>query len=147
MKYLLDTNVVSELYKPRPHPAVTAWFKKQDPSSIYLTAITIGEIRRGIEKRRVGTQYPDSIERFAKALAHMELAYAGRILAFDQMSAHAWATITLHYPDKILDTQIAGIALANNAVIVTRDKDFTDLASRIAPLGIALPLINPFETY
>jgi len=145
LKYLLDTNIVSEFYKPVPDSSVVAWFMKQDPSAIYLTAITIGEIRKGIEKKRLQSHYPTSVNRFIDALAHMELTYAGRIWSFDQRVAHVWASIALHYPDKILDTQIAAIALANDAVLVTRDQDFINIAQKIAPLGIALPLVNPFD--
>ncbi|MBV8938620.1 MAG: PIN domain-containing protein [Alphaproteobacteria bacterium] len=145
MKYLLDTNIISELYKPRPHGSVVRWIERQDASTLYLSAITIGEIRRGIEKKRIRAEYPDSMERAANSLLHMETVFAEKIWPFDHRAAHIWATITLCHPDKILDTQIASIALTNQAAIVTRNKDFTDLASRIEEFGISLPLINPFD--
>ena len=145
MKYLLDTNIISECYKAKAHPSVRIWLQQQNPSDIYLNAITIGEMRYGIEKKR--TEYPAAADRFANILRQIEMDFFGRILAFDHQAAHMWGQIMVHYPNNPTDTQIAGIALSNGAAIVTRDKDFTDLTSRIAHLGLALPLINPFETH
>lgn len=148
MIYLLDTNVISEFTKPRPHPALLRWSRSINPDDCFLSAITIGEMRYGLERRRGDMAYAEQVEALAARLASMEMLYAPRILPFDRKAAHLWGEIYARYPHApiAVDAQIAAIALANQAVLVTRDRDFSDLASIIAPFGLTLRLLNPFDS-
>ena len=121
------------------------WMKKQNPKNVYISAISIGEIRKGIEKKYVVDA--EHSERLFRQLADTEFNYVGRILSFDQAAAHFWGQITARVPNHDIDAQIAGIALAHKAAVVTRNtKDFQAFSVALAPLGISLTVVNPFES-
>ena len=89
MSYLLDTCVVSELSRPRPNPGVVAWMSEADVASLYLSAITIAEIRRGSLRLPAGkrrTILADWSERLRRS-------FAGRVLPIDESVALRWAEI------------------------------------------------------
>jgi predicted nucleic acid-binding protein len=138
---LLDTNVVSELMKPRPEPAVLDWLDKQDEGTIFISAITRAEIELGIAllpegKRREGLA--------TAANAMFVEDFAGVILPFDRESAIHYAILVAHRtrigrPITTEDAQIAAIALQHRLTLVTRNiKDFEEI--------INLNLINPWQT-
>ncbi|GAB5407552.1 MAG: type II toxin-antitoxin system VapC family toxin [Aureliella sp.] len=126
---ILDTNVVSELMKQSPEPAVVAWLDAQPPESIWTTSITIFEIFFGIETLPTGKRQTAIRSAFEVALQN-ELE--GRVLNFDQSSASESAMISasLHRvgrPVDVRDVQIAGIVSARHATLATRNtKHFTD---------------------
>ncbi len=144
MIHVLDTNIVSELYKRVPNPQVVAWARRSELVSGYLTSVTIGEIRGGIEKKRQSEHFAINVTYLEDMLARIEEAFAGRILPFDQGAAHVWGHITARYYNNPVDTQIAAIALAHKATLVTRDKGFAEIAKAADELGLQLSLLNPF---
>ena len=124
--YLLDTNVVSELRRPRPHAAVVAWIRDAPAESLHLSAVTIGEIQAGIEVTR--TQDP------AKA-AELEAWLDARLLGgFDVLPVDAaafreWARLMHGRPETlIVDALIAAVAVVHRLTVVTRNvRDFEGL--------------------
>jgi toxin FitB len=135
---IIDTNVISELLRPIPEPAVEAWLGEQDGLSIYLTAISEAELRYGVAvmssgKRRDGLGV--AIDRILRD------DMAGRILPFDSAAARAYADIaatrrSAGKPISQADCQIAAIARAHNAPVATRNTpDFE---------GCGIDLINPW---
>lgn len=132
--YLLDTNVLSELRKPRPHGAVLAWVRDTDPALVRLSAVTLGEIQAGIELTREQDEAKaEAIERWLAAAID-----AFDILPVDAPVFRAWARLMLRRSDTLLlDALIAATALVNRLTVVTRNtRDFE---------ALQVPVFNPFE--
>lgn len=133
-KYLLDTNVVSELRKPRPHGAVVAWVSEQDEEQLFLSAVTLGELQAGIERaRRQDPAKANEIELWVD-----QLAISYQILPMDTLCFREWARIMERKPDQLLeDAMIAATARIHGLVIATRNElDFKQLDVHI---------LNPFK--
>jgi toxin FitB len=135
---VLDTNVISEMMKQLPSPAVAAWLDAQRAETLYLSAITIAEIRYGIACLPEGGRR----DALLGAFACTEDLFAGRILAFDTEAARHYAelaasarSIGLGFPTP--DGYIAAIAAAHGYAVATRDS---------APFEAGnVPVINPWE--
>ena len=137
--FLLDTNVISELVKPRPDTNVTAWIENTDESLLYLSVLTFGEIRRGIaalpqSRRRV------SLEAWVDK--DLRLRFEGRVLDVDQEVADRWGLLTATARNSgivlpVIDGLLAATALEHNLTLVTRD------TGQIPTMGIAV--FNPWE--
>ncbi len=120
---LLDTNVISELVKPKPDPAVTRWIDATDESLLFLSVLTLGEIRKGI------VSLPDASRRVSLEtwLDHeLVLRFAGRILVIDQAIADRWGRIAAKAvarksPLPVIDGLLAATAMQHNLTLVTRD--------------------------
>lgn len=132
--YLLDTNVVSELRRQKPHGAVLAWLQSIDDKDLYLSAVTLAEIQAGIEI----TRDQDS-QRAAELEAWLDqVAATYNILPLDGSAFRAWAKLMHRKSDTLYeDAMIAAIAQVNNLVLVTRN--IADFKS----FGVSL--LNPFE--
>lgn len=137
MSYLLDTNVISELRRKAPDPGVVSWFAERPAVTLYISVLTLGKIRKGIEsladtaKRQ---QIGDWLETDVMAF------FAGRILSVDEATADAWGRLlaAAGRPLPSIDSLLAATALANDLVLVTRNtKDF---------IGLPLATFNPWET-
>lgn len=120
---LLDTNVLSALMRREADPVAVAWLDAQPPESIWTTAITVFEIRFGLEILAKGRKRHALEEAFNSALAE---DFDGRVLAFDQAAADAAAAIAARQreagrPVEIRDVQIAGIAAARKSTLATRN--------------------------
>ncbi|MCL2310552.1 MAG: type II toxin-antitoxin system VapC family toxin [Proteobacteria bacterium] len=137
--YLLDTNVLSELRKAptQMNARVKAWTNAQDVETLYISVVSVLEIRRGIHKLE---QRGDSIQAriFLTWLEHRVLpAYTGRILSVDSAVALRAAVLPWANPDNYRDALVAGAALLHGATVVTRNtRDFE---------GRGVKLINPWE--
>jgi predicted nucleic acid-binding protein len=132
--YLLDTNVVSALRRPAPHPAPAAWLTDQRPSDLYMSVVTIAEIERGV----AGQTSQDST--FARELAAwLERTLAGfadRLLGIDVPTARRWGRLSANLGHSDADLLIAATALEHGLTVVTRNvRDF-------APTGVTV--LNPF---
>ncbi len=133
-RYLLDTNVVSELRKPRPHGAVVAWLEKQEEEQLFLSAATLGELQAGIERaRRQDRSKASEIEGWLD-----EVAASYQILPMDTRCFREWARLMDRKPDQLLeDAMIAATARVHELVVATRNEgDFRQLGVRI---------LNPFR--
>jgi predicted nucleic acid-binding protein len=133
MAYLLDTNVISELRKPKPHGAVVAWIQAIPEQALFVAAITIGEIQAGIEIIRIrDSAKAAQIEGWLN-----ELVRAQQIIPADAAVFGRWARLMHGRPDHHLeDALIAATALTHDLTVATRNtKDF-------APFEVRL--FNPF---
>lgn len=133
--YLLDTNVVSELRRPKPHGAVLAWFQELEDTMLHLSAVTIGEIQSGIEiTREQDATKASEIEAWLEMVAS-----AYNVLPMDARTFRAWAHLMHRRSDTVYeDAMIAATAKVHGLTVVTRNiADFK-------PFGV--PLFNPFMT-
>ncbi len=131
--YLLDTNVVSELRRPRPHGAVVAWLQSVADADLYLSAVTLGEIQSGIEMtREQDAAKAAEIEAWADMLAN-----AYNILPMDANTFRVWARLLHRKSDTLVeDAMIAATATVHSLTVVTRNvRDFS---------GFGVKLFNPF---
>jgi len=121
--YLLDTNVISELRKGgRANPGVTAFFATLAPEDIYLSVVTIGEIRRGLENVRARGDR-EQAGRLETWLDKIVTDFSDRILDFDLECAQVWGKLMSPHPQHPIDKQIAAIALIYDLTVVTRNTD------------------------
>lgn len=137
---ILDTNVLSALMRQETDAAVVTWLDAQPPESIWTTAITVFEIRFGLEILAEGRKRTALEEAFASALSE---DFDGRVIAFDQVAADAAAVIAARQrkagrPVEIRDVQIAGITAARKATLATRNTRHFE--------GTGIALIDPWST-
>lgn len=132
--YLLDTNVVSELRKPRPHGAVIEWLQSVDDSSLHLATVTLGEIQAGIELTR-----EQDAGKAREIEAWLDLvADAYNVLPMDGPAFRCWARLMHRKSDTLYeDAMIAAIAKVKGLTVVTRN--VADFAA------FDVNLLNPFE--
>ena len=133
---LLDTMVLSELRKARPSPGVVTYLKNQPADSVFLSAMTLGEIEAGIEKQR--SVAPDFAAELTQWLTLMELQFAPFILPVTPAIAKLWGRLCVQTGNKGIDNLIAATALCHNLTVVTRNvKDFQPAGVRVFdPLGL-----------
>jgi|SRR5579871_4647953 toxin FitB len=135
---ILDTNVVSEMMRPTPQPAVLNWLATQPAEEVHVTAVTMAEILFGIELLPAGKRR-DALQAGADKTFGI---FAGHILPFDDRAAHAFSVISSSRrkqgrPMSEFDAEIAAIARANTATLATRNLgDFQSCGLR---------LVNPWE--
>jgi predicted nucleic acid-binding protein len=133
--YLIDTNVVSELRKPRPHPLVVAWLRGVSDRDLFLSAVTVGELQAGVEiTRRQDKAKADEIEAWVD-----QIAGAWNVLPMDAKVFRYWARLMHGRSDDLIeDAMIAATAHVHDLVVVTRNvRDF-------ASLGV--PTLDPFAS-
>lgn len=137
--FLLDTNIISELVKPRPEANVAAWIEATDESLLYLSVLTLGEIQRGIaslpsSKRRAALE--------AWLSKDLRTRFEGRILIVDEEVADRWGLLTAMARNNgivlpVIDGLLAATALEHNLTLVTRD------VGQIPSMGVAV--FNPWQ--
>lgn len=138
MSYLVDTNALSELRRKVPDANVAAWFASRPPTTLYLSVLTLGEIRKGVEgvadtlRRQVLTDWLET---------DLPLFFTGRILDIDASVADRWGGLVAAAGRPLaglsaIDSLLAATALAHDLVLVTRNtKDFS---------GLPVQLFNPW---
>jgi hypothetical protein len=120
MKFLLDTNVISELRKgTRAHPNVAAWAQSVDPRDLGTSVLVLAEIRRGVELKRL--KDPAQAERLDAWFARMRDKLEDRVLPVDEAVADCWARLNIPNPLPFVDGLMAATALARGLVLVTRN--------------------------
>jgi predicted nucleic acid-binding protein len=133
--YLLDTNVVSELRKSSPDSNVEAWYDSVPGSELFLSVLTIGEIRMGVERaRRKDPVRADSLENW---LTRLETAYGDHVVPVDTAVADTWARLSVPHPLPVIDGLLAATAYDRGWVFVTRN------AKDVRRSGVRV--LNPFE--
>jgi toxin FitB len=133
--YLLDTNVVSELRRPKPHGAVLAWLNAIDEKDIAICAATIGEIQAGIEKTRAHDG--KRAKELDDWLSEVERGYV--VLSLDAAAFRAWGRLMRDQsPTLAMDAMIASVAITKGLIVATRNvKDFA---------GFGVKTVDPFST-
>ncbi len=136
--YLVDTDVISEIRKgEKANPGVRAFFADaiRESVDVYLSVVTIGELRQGVERIRHRGDDAQA-KRLSRWLKQVTTLYAESILSFDEETAHVWGRLRVPNPENPLDKQIAATALIHDLTVVTRNTD------HFGPTGARL--INPF---
>jgi toxin FitB len=131
--YLLDTNVVSELRKPRPHSAVVAWIQGVPDNELFISALTLGELQAGAERtRRQDRKKAESIEAWID-----QLSEAYEVIPMDASMFREWARLMEGRSDHLLeDAMIAATARVRQLIVVTRNvRDFK---------ALTVEVLNPF---
>lgn len=123
MRYLLDTNIISNITKPSPSPTLLTWMAEQDDDDLFIASLTVAEIRRGILEKPAGKRR-DELEDWFVGPEGLQALFAGRVLPFNEAAMLIWARFMADgkaagRPRSALDTIIAAVAEANNCVVVT----------------------------
>ena len=131
-RYLLDTNIISNVTKPRPSDSLTAWLAAQADIDLFISSLSLAEVWRGVLDMPEGSKRRQ-IEAWWAGPEGPQSLFAGRVLAFDEPAALAWARLmstrtTTGRPRSALDMIVAAIAEANDCIIVTdNERDFVGL--------------------
>jgi hypothetical protein len=131
-RYLLDTNILSNATKPAPSPALSAWMAEQEDHNLFISSMTVAEIRRGILMKPAGRKRQELQAWFSGPVGPPAL-FAGRVLAFDEKAGLIWARLMTEgaaagRPRDALDMIIAATAEANGCVVVTgNQRDFAGI--------------------
>lgn len=133
--FLLDTCVVSEGPKLKPNEGVARWMAAQDTPTLYISAVTAGELRYGVDRLPPGRE-SNRLHLWLEET--LQKGFAGRILAFDHVIAALWGNLRAGYPNaEIANSQIAATAMVRGLTLVTRNvKDFK---------FEGLVVVNPWE--
>jgi len=132
MRYLLDTNIISNITKVSPSGKLLAWMKEQNDDDLYISSLTVAEIRRGIFEKPAGKRR-NQLEAWFSGSEGPQALFAGRVLSFDEVAALIWARLMAdgkakEPPRSALDTIIAAVAEANGCIVVSdNEKDFAGI--------------------
>ena len=135
--FLLDTNIVSEVRKGRrSDPNVSNWYAGVGESQLFISSLTIGEIRKGIElaRRRRDVDQAEALETWLQAVIQR---FSGRILTVDTEEADTWGQISAIRPVPVVDGLLAATAMAHDMTLVTRN------VSDVKGLGVRV--LDPFS--
>jgi predicted nucleic acid-binding protein len=132
--YLLDTNIISELRRPKPHGAVLKWYKNITEEDLFISAVSIGEIQSGIELTRVqDKKKAETLEQWLQSISNIH-----NVLPMTGSTFKLWAKLMHSQTNTVReDAMIAATAIEKDLIVVTRNtKDFK---------RFKLQLLNPFE--
>jgi toxin FitB len=135
LKFLLDTNVISEIRKrDRAHPNVVRWVARTPVEEIGTSALVLAEIRHGIElKRRSDPEQAKSLDRW---FSQMRIRLGDRVLPIDEPIAEAWALVGIPDPLPLIDGLLAATAKVHGLTLVTRN---------VADIAVGVSLLDPFS--
>jgi predicted nucleic acid-binding protein len=131
-RYLLDTNIISNVTKPNPSQSLTIWMAGQRDGDLFISSLTVAEVRRGILEMPPGKKRTE-LERWFSGPGGPRALFAGRVLPFDEGAGMVWARLMSEgtaagRPRSALDMIVAAVAEANDCIIVTdNEKDFAGL--------------------
>jgi toxin FitB len=131
-RYLLDTNIISNVTRPVPSEALLGWMAEQSDEDLFIATLTVAEIRRGVLEMPPGRRRR-ALENWFSGPQGPQALFAGRVLAFDEKAALVWARLMAEgsaagRPRSALDMIIAAVAEANGCLIVTaNERDFAGL--------------------
>lgn len=135
MRYLLDTNIVSELRRKTPNENVVSWFKELHPNTVYLSCITIGEVRAGaLKKRKTDKQSGGLLLKWVDSLIR---DYDEQIINIDLETSEVWAELLSIDNTNAIDSLVAAQAIQANMTLVTRNVKHFKMFD--------IKIINPFD--
>lgn len=132
MRYLLDTNVLSNITKPLPSEPLIAWMAEQADQDLFISSLTVAEIRRGVLEKSAGKRR-NQLDAWFTGPEGPQALFAGRVLPFDEKASLIWARLMANgkasgRPRSALDMIIAAVAEANDCVVVTdNERGFADI--------------------
>jgi hypothetical protein len=134
--YLLDTNVISETRKARADSGVIAFLSAAEPARLFLSVLTLGELRRGVAaKRRTDRATADRLGAWVDGI---ETTFADRVLLIDAATARRWGELSANRSLPVIDTLIAATAISHGLTLVTRN------TGDVENTGVAL--LDPWRT-
>jgi hypothetical protein len=134
--WLVDTNIISEVRKgPRCHPGVAAWWAAVEDRDLFLSVLTLGEIRRGIEGIR--QRDPAKAATLERWLRDISEAFGARIIGVDLAVAEAWGRMSVARSVPVIDALLAATAQVHDLVLVTRNTADVN--------GLGVRTLNPFD--
>jgi len=137
-RYLLDTNVISEATEPRPSQALSLWLERQDDTDLFISTLSLAEMRRGILEKDPGGKRRQ-LESWFRGPEGPPALFRGRILSFDEAAAIEWARLmaegtAVGRPRSAIDMMIAAIASAHRCTLVTlNERHFQDIVTFLNP--------------
>jgi toxin FitB len=133
--YLLDTNVLSETRKKRPDSGVMAFLSAADAERLFLSVLTVGELRKGVEaKRRTD---PAAADQLATWVDGIEQTFAHHVIPIDAVVARRWGELSAGRSLPVIDALIAATAISRGLTLVTRN------SRDVQPIGV--PLVDPWQ--
>ncbi len=135
LEYLLDTNLVSETRKKRADAGVIAFLQETEASSLYISVLTLGELRKGVAKKKREDEF--EAQRLAEWVEGLEYSFADRILGVDAATARLWGDWSSERPRPVVDTLLAATAVLHEMTLVTRN--IRDVR------GIPVKQLNPWR--
>jgi predicted nucleic acid-binding protein len=141
-RYLLDTNIISNVTEPKPSDVLVAWMAEQADEDLFIASLTVAEIRRDVLEKPAGKKR-DQLEAWFSGPEGPQALFSGRVLPFDEKAGLVWARLmaegrTKGRPRSALDMIVAAIAEVNDCIVVTdNEKDFAGL-SILNPRGLRL---------
>ncbi len=134
-QYLLDTNILSETRKKQADERVTSFLAATEPSTLYISVLTLGELRKGVALKKRSDK--DAAKKIAAWVDGLEFSFSDRILGIDAVTASLWGELSAQRPRPVIDTLLAATAIVHELMLVTRNtKDVQD---------IDLKLLNPWK--
>jgi len=134
--FLLDTNTISETKKRNPDPTVLSFFDSAPSSSLFLSVMTLGELRKGAVGRN--RRYPGSVDNFSGWITNLEQTFVDRIINVDHATATLWGEFSADRTRPIVDTLLVATAIVHGLTLVTRNTiDVQDLPVK---------LLNPWQS-
>jgi predicted nucleic acid-binding protein len=134
--YLLDTNVISETRKTRPDNGVVSFLSVADAAGLFLSVLTLGELRKGVEAKRKTD--PNAADQLAAWVDGIETTFADRIVPIDTATARCWGELSARRSLPVIDTLIAATAMSRGFTLVTRN------TRDVETTGVAL--VDPWQT-
>ena len=132
MRYLLDTNIISNFTKPTPSSSLVAWMAEQADEDLFISSLTVAEVRKGILEMPQGRRR-EALDAWFSGVRGPQSLFAGRVLPFDEKAGLVWARLMAEgraagRPRSGLDTIVAAVAEANRCIVVTdNEKDFAGI--------------------
>lgn len=133
--YLLDTNVISETRRFRADAGVIAFLSAAEPAGLFLSVLTLGELRKGVVARR--RTDPASADALGAWVDGIETTFADRVLPIDAMIARRWGELSANHGPPVIDTLIAATAIHHDLALVTRN--IRDVRA------VGVTLVNPWQ--
>jgi predicted nucleic acid-binding protein len=133
-QYLLDTNVLSETRKKHADESVIAFLTNTNPTGLYISVLTLGEMRKGVAQKRPSD--PSGAKNIAAWVDGLEFGFADRILGIDTATARLWGELSAQRPRPVIDTLLAATAVVHDLIFVTRN------TGDVQDIGVNLH--NPF---